>query len=159
MTATAPSSFSPMPSRVFSTGLLAGLVMNVFGWIGNQLWLGREWDAAIAGSGFAAARERTLWNEVGSLGPDFVYGIALAWLCVVAAKAYGNSRSIAYRAAGLLWLVAIATPLLGTANASLVPWRVTILTLLLALVIMIPVTELVWRRVLRASPNVSGRTT
>lgn len=146
-----------MPSRILSTGLLAGLVMNVFGWLGNQLWLGREWDAAIAGSGFAAARERTLWHEVGSLVPDFVYGIALAWLCVIVAKASGDSRGSAYRAAGLLWLVAIATPLLGTANASLVPWRVTLLTLALALVIMLPVTELVWRRLVRASPRGSTR--
>lgn len=146
-----------MPPRVLSTGLLAGLLMNIFGWLGNQLWLGREWDAAIAGSAFAATRERTLWNELGSLAPDFVYGIALAWLCVLCAKALGDSRAIAYRAAGLLWLVAIATPLLGTANASLVPWRVTLLTLVLALVIMLPVTELVWRRVVRALPRGSSR--
>lgn len=138
-----------MPPRILSTGLLAGLLMNVFGWLGNQLWLGQEWDAAISGSAFAASRQRTLWNEVGSLAPDFVYGIALAWLCWVCAKALGESRRVAYAAAIMLWLAAIATPLLGTANASLVPWRVTLLTLLLALAIMIPVTELVWRRVAR----------
>jgi hypothetical protein len=123
--------------------------MNIFGWLGNQLWLGREWDAAVAGSPFATSRQRTLWNEVGSLAPDFVYGIALAWLCWMCAKAVGESRGVSYIAAGMLWLVAIATPLMGTANASLVPWRVTILTLLLALGIMLPVTELVWRRVVR----------
>jgi len=138
-----------MPPRVFSTGLQAGLLMNIFGWLGNQLWLGREWDAAVAGSAFAASRQRTLWNEVGSLAPDFVYGIALAWLCWICAKALGESRGVSYGAAGMLWFVAIATPLLGTANASLVPWRVTALTLLLALGIMLPVTELVWRRVAR----------
>jgi hypothetical protein len=138
-----------MPPRILSTGLLAGLLMNIFGWLGNQLWLGREWDAAIAGSVFAAARQRTLWNELGSLAPDFVYGIALAWLCWICAKALGGSRTVSYGAAGMLWLVAIATPLLGTANASLVPWRVTALTLVLALAIMFPTAELVWRRVAR----------
>ena len=135
-----------MSPRVLSTGLLVGLVMNVFGWLGNQLWLGREWDAAIAGSSFAATRVRTIWNEVGSLAPDFVYGLALAWLFVVLARAFGPSRIVAYVSAFVLWLVAIATPLLGTANSSLMPWRVTILTLVLALAIMIPVSELVWRR-------------
>lgn len=135
-----------MPPRVLSTGLLAGLTMNVFGWLGNQLWLGAEWDAAIAGSTFASNRVRTLWNEAGSLAPDFVYGIALAWLFVVMARSFGPARRVAYAAALILWLVAIATPLLGTANASLVPWRVTLLTLLLALAIMVPVGELVWRR-------------
>lgn len=131
---------------MLSTGLLAGLTMNVFGWLGNQLWLGAEWDAAIAGSTFAENRVRTLWNEVGSLAPDFVYGMALAWLFIVMARSLGPSRGVAYSAALILWLVAIATPLLGTANASLVPWRVTLLTLLLALAIMLPVSELVWRR-------------
>lgn len=147
-----------MPRRILSTGLLAGLLMNIFGWLGNQLWLGREWDAAIAGSAFAASRQRTLWNEVGSLAPDFVYGIALAGLCWVCAKALGASRGVSYAAAGMLWLVAIATPLLGTANASLMPWRVTALTLLLALAIMLPVTELVWRRVVRSPQGGSSPT-
>ncbi len=147
-----------MPPRILSTGLLAGLLMNIFGWLGNQLWLGREWDAAIAGSVFAAARQRTLWNELGSLAPDFVYGIALAWLCWICAKALGASRNVSYGAAGMLWLVAIATPLLGTANASLVPWRVTALTLVLALAIMLPITELVWRRVARPAGGKSSPT-
>ena len=138
--------------RVLSTGLLAGLVMNVFGWLGNQLWLGREWDAAIAGSPFAVARTRTIMHEVGSLAPDFVYGLALAWLFVVLARGFGPSRLLAYAAAVSLWLVAIATPLLGTANASLVPWRVTLLTLALALGIMLPVSEFIWRRLGDCSP-------
>jgi hypothetical protein len=141
---------------VLSTGLLAGLAMNIFGWLGNQLWLGAEWDAAIEGSTFASNRVRTLWNEAGSLAPDFVYGLALAWLFVVMARSFGPSRWVAYSAAMLLWLVAIATPLLGTANASLVPWRVTMLTLLLALAIMLPVSEFVWRR-LRNTVHVHRR--
>lgn len=135
-----------MPPRVLSTGLLTGLVMNIFGWLGNQLWLGGEWDAAIAGSPFAGTRVRTIWHELGSLAPDFVYGLAFAWLFVVLARAFGPSRRLAYAAALAVWLVAIATPLLGTANASLVPWRVTILTLLLALGIMLPLSEFIWRR-------------
>lgn len=135
-----------MRSRVLSTGLLAGLAMNVFGWLGNQLWLGDEWDAAIAGSPFAVTRVRTIWHELGSLAPDFIYGLAFAWLFAVLARAFGPSRRLAYEAALVVWLVAIATPLLGTANASLMPWRVTILTLTLALGIMLPLSELIWRR-------------
>jgi hypothetical protein len=146
-----------MPPRVLSTGLLAGLAMNVFGWLGNQLWLGREWDVAIAGSPFAFARSRTIWNELGSLAPDFVYGLALAWLYVVLARAFGPSRLLAYIAAAAVWGVAIATPLLGTANANLVPWRVTILTLTLALGIMLPVSEFIWRRLETERTTVAAR--
>ena len=140
-----------MPPRVLSTGLLAGLLMNVFGWLGNQLWLGREWDAALSGSPFAASRVRTIWHELGSLAPDFVYGFAFAWLFVVLARAFGSSRRLAYAAAVTVWLVAIATPLMGTANSSLIPWRVTLLTLLLALGIMVPMSELVWWRLGKAT--------
>jgi hypothetical protein len=132
--------------------------MNAFGWLGNQLWLGREWQAAIAASSFAAGRQRTLWHEIGSLAPDFVYGIALAWLCWLTAQVLGRSRTVAYASGATLWLVAIATPLLGTANASLLPWRVTLLTLVLALAIMLPITELVWRRLGRTPQRAAGPT-
>lgn len=148
-----------MTRRIVSTGLLAGLLMNVFGWLGNQLWLGGEWEAAVAGSAFAATRERTVWHEIASLMPDFVYGLALAWLVVLAARTLGRQRRVAYRVAFGLWVVAIATPLLGTANASLVPWRVTLLTLLLALGILIPVSELVWRRLAASTAALGGDTT
>lgn len=120
--------------------------MNVFGWLGNQLVLGREWDAAIAGSAFAVARERTIWHEIGSFAPDFVYGLALASLYWLAARAIAPGRRTAYATALAVWVAAIATPLMGTANAALLPWRITLLTLLLALVIMLPVSEFVWRR-------------
>jgi hypothetical protein len=136
-----------MSRRLVGTGLIAGFLMNAFGWLGNQLWLGKEWDAAIAGSAFAATRSRTLWNELASLVPDFIYGLVLAWLCALAARTLGRERRVAYGVALGLWAVAIATPLLGTANASFMPWRVTLLTSLLALVIMVPVSEFVWRRV------------
>lgn len=140
-------------SRLLSTGFLAGLAMNVFGWLGNQLWLGREWDAAIAGSAFAATRVRTIWNELGSLAPDFVYGFALVGAYWIAASRFGPGRRTAFAVGLGVWAVAIATPLMGTANAALLPWRVTLLTLLLALLIMIPVSELVWRRVRVAAPD------
>ena len=41
--------------------------MNISGWLGNQLWLGRGCDAAIADSALAMSRQRTQWNEVFSL--------------------------------------------------------------------------------------------
>lgn len=141
-----------MTRRIVVAGLTAGLLMNVFGWLGNQLLLGAEWDRAIAGSAFAATRTRTLWHELGSLLPDFVYGLALAALCGLAARALSRSRLVTYAMAVSLWAVAIATPLFGTANASLIPWRVTWLTTLLALVIMLPVAEVVHRLVVAAAP-------
>jgi hypothetical protein len=122
---------SDVSSRILSTGLLAGLLMNVFGW---------------RGSSFAATRVRTIWHELASLVPDFVYGLAFAWLFVVLARAFAPSRRVAYTAACVLWLVAIATPLLGTATSGLMPWRVTLLTLGLALAIMLPLSELIWYR-------------
>jgi hypothetical protein len=142
-----------MTRRVVVTGLLAGLLMNIFGWLGNQLWLGSEWDAAVAGSAFAAARSRTIWNELGSLLPDFVYGLAFAALCGLAARTLGPRRRVAYGMAVVLWAVAIATPLLGTANAAFVPWRVTLLTILLALIVMLPIAEFVHRRLVSGVPD------
>jgi len=135
-----------MSGRALRTGLLAGFLMNFFGWLGNQLVLGGLWSAAIAESPFAHARTRTIWHELGSLAPDFVYGIALTALYLVMANAWRPGRRTAYAAATGLWAVAIATPLLGTANSALIPWRLAALTVFLALLIMIPVSEVIWRR-------------
>lgn len=141
-----------MTRRVVVIGLTAGLLMNLFGWLGNQLWLGAEWEAAVAGSAFAATRSRTIWNEIGSLLPDFVYGLALVVLCALAMRTLGQRRRVAYGAAFTLWAVAIATPLLGTANAAFVPWRVSLLTTLLALIVILPVAEFVHRSLLAERP-------
>lgn len=69
---------SPGWSRVLRVGLTAGLLMNVLGWIGNQLLLGPLWKDAI--QTVVPLRSRTWVNEVVSLVPDLLYGVAIAWL-------------------------------------------------------------------------------
>jgi len=69
---------SPGWHRILRVGLAAGLLMNVLGWIGNQLVLGPLWRDAI--QTVVPLRSRTWVNELVSLVPDFMYGIAIAWL-------------------------------------------------------------------------------
>lgn len=72
-------------NRILRVGLAAGLLMNVLGWIGNQLVLGPLWKDAI--QTVVSLRTRTCVNEVVSMVPDFIYGIAIAWLFAVLAVA------------------------------------------------------------------------
>jgi hypothetical protein len=133
---------TPMKAKVLWTGLAAGLLLNVLGWLGNQLVLGHLWKETIAT--VVPLRERSLMNEALSLVPDFVYGIALAWLFALLAR--GRSRGAAAAvAAAWVWLVGAMTTYLGVWNSGFVPGRLAIATTLLALVLFVPAAWLVSR--------------
>ena len=133
-----------MKARVLWAGLAAGLVLNVLGWLGNQFVLGHLWNETIAT--VVPLRERTWVNEALSLVPDFVYGIALAWLFAVLEQ--GRSRSAAAAAAAAwVWLVGAMTTYLGSWNTGFVPGRLAIATTVLALVLFVPAAWLVSRLV------------
>jgi hypothetical protein len=89
-------------NRNLRVGLAAGLLMNVLGWIGNQLILGTLWTDAI--QDVVPLRSRTWVNELVSLVPDFMYGIANSALLPVE--------------------LAVATTLVGLASAVPTAWFV-----------------------------------
>jgi membrane associated rhomboid family serine protease len=89
--------------HILRAGLAAGLLMNVLGWIGNQLVLGPLWQDAIGA--VVPLRSRTWINEIVSLVPDLIYGIAIAWLFAVLAETRGRGLGTALTAA-LVGLVA-----------------------------------------------------
>jgi len=89
-------------NRILRVGLAAGLLMNVLGWIGNQLLLGPLWKDAV--QAIVPVRSRTWVNEVVSLVPDFMYGIANSALLPVE--------------------LAVATTLVGLASALPTAWFV-----------------------------------
>ncbi len=124
-----------MTRRTMAVGLLTGLLLNIVGWLGNQLVLGRLWRTAI--STVAPLRERSWVNEVVSLVPDFVYGVALAWLFVVLVGA-GRGRATAAAQAAM-------TTYLGIWNSGLLPGQLAAATTILAFVTFIPGAWLVWK--------------
>lgn len=129
--------------RILRVGLAAGLLMNVVGWMGNQLVLGPLWKDAI--QTVVPLRTRTWLNELVSLVPDFIYGIAIAWLYVELARNRGPGLGTAIAAALAVWAVTLVPTYLGIANSGLLPISLAAATTVVGLVSAIPTGWLVWK--------------
>jgi hypothetical protein len=117
--------------------------MNLVGWVGNQLVLGPLWKDAIRT--VVPLRERTWVNEAVSLVPDFVYGVAIAWLYIELARTRGRSFGTALTAAVVVWAVSVVPTYLGIANSALLPAGLAAATTVVGIVSAVPTAWLVWR--------------
>ena len=142
---------SPGWRRILRVGLAAGLLMNVLGWIGNQLLLGPLWKDAI--QTVVPLRSRTWVNEVVSLVPDFMYGIAIAWLFAVLAQTRGRGLRTALTAALVVWAISVVPTYLGIANSALLPAGLAAATTLVGLAASVPTAWLVWKILFRREPD------
>ncbi len=123
--------------RVAAVGLLLGLYMTIFGWLGNNLLLGDDWDRA----GELAANSVVLpypdlAREGISLVFDFVYGLCMAWLY---AKTSDRSLGFSLRFAAVFWTTSVIVFYAAAVNARFLPWDIAAKTTLLALAIGVPI--------------------
>ncbi|HSD70047.1 MAG TPA: hypothetical protein VLB07_10860 [Woeseiaceae bacterium] len=130
--------------RILLVGLLLGFLFNLFGWLGNVFVLGAMWnDATLI---FADVPWRNSpWRDAVSLVPDFIYGVAVAWLYAGLSRRYGASATTGLRAILLVFLVGAFTTYLGIANSAFLSWTLAAATTLLALVVFLPGAWLVDR--------------
>jgi hypothetical protein len=142
---------SPGCGPILRAGLAAGLLMNVLGWIGNQLLLGPLWKDAM--QTVVPLRSRTWVNEIVSLVPDFMYGIAIAWLFAVLAQTRGRTLRTALTAALVVWAISVVPTYLGIANSALLPAGLAAATTLVGLVASAPTGWLVWKTLFRQERN------
>lgn len=119
--------------RLLGVSLGLGLVFNVIGWVGNNLLLDADWDAANAGikAGFVAPWPG-LVRELVTLISDFVYAFALVWLFANSAR---RSEIVALQIALALWTVGVGLLYLVLVNSGFLPAGVAVKTSLLALAI------------------------
>ena len=122
-------------ARVLGLGLAFGVAFNVLGWLGNNLLLGEDWDAANAAvkTGFAAPWPN-LVRELATLVSDFVYAFAFVWLF---ANARRQTVVFAVLLALVLWTAGVALLYLVLVNSGFLPAGVAVKTSLLALVIFV----------------------
>lgn len=130
--------------RIVWVGLLLGLLFNLFGWLGNVFVLGGMWrDATLI---FADVPWRNSpWRDAVSLLPDFIYGLAIAWLYAGLARHYGASARTGLRAVLLVFVIGAFTTYLGIANSAFLSWQLAAATTLLALIVFLPGAWLVDR--------------
>jgi hypothetical protein len=135
---------SPSRTRILGIGFVVGLLLNVTGWMGNNLVLGSLWQQ-VGASVAATPWRASLWSDVVSLLPDFVYGLAIAWLCVVIRPRYAGYVAASFRAGLLIALVGGITTYLALANSGFVPWNLALASFGLVLGTKLPLALLAGR--------------
>ena len=134
----------PSRARVALVGLLIGFVINLIGWLGNNLVLGPMWADALTDLPTTPWRD-TVWRHVVSFAPDFVYGLSLAWAYVALAARYGARLATAVRASLLVLVVGAITTYVALANSGFLPWGLSGAAILLAVVSFVPASWMTHR--------------
>lgn len=110
--------------RVVLGGLLAGLVLNVFDFLVNGVWLADEWEAAMLALGKgkisgAMIGLYVLW--------DFALGIFIVWLYAAIRPRYGAGPGTAVLAGLAVWFVIFFLHFIGEAPLGLFPVRMYVI--------------------------------
>ncbi len=114
---------------------MLGVVFNLLGWLGNNLLLGDDWDAANAGVkvGFSPPWS-PLVKEIITVVSDFIYAFTLISLFAMAGK---RTVGTAIKLAILVWVIGVAILYMVLVNAGFLPIDVAWKTSLLALTIFV----------------------
>jgi hypothetical protein len=131
-------------TRVIGVGLLVGFLLNLTGWVGNNVLLGDMWRAVTIPDGYAAWRDSP-WRDFFSLLPDFLYGLAIAWLCVAARSTFSGWITCALAAGILVALVGGVTTYFAIANSGFIPWTLAAASFVLVLATKLPLALLAGR--------------
>lgn len=91
---------------------------------------------------YSAAWRATLWRELFSLLPDFLYGLVIAWLCTRLRPAYASMAASALRVSIAVSLAGGITTYFAIANSGFIPWRLALASFGLVLVTKIPLALL-----------------
>lgn len=113
-------------------GLLTGFLLNISGWMGNNLLLKNLWDGAHVAS-------LKNWNpgilkDIFSLLPDFVYGFGIAWMWTKLRGHYRNPYRAAVESGIFIAMVGGVTTYFVIANSGFVSWTLAGYSFLLVIV-------------------------
>ncbi|HEY6853745.1 MAG TPA: hypothetical protein VI139_05830 [Gemmatimonadales bacterium] len=90
--------------RVLGGGLLAGVVLNVWDFLINGIWLKNDWNTAMHALGKGdMAGSQILWFVL----CDFIVGIWLVWLYAAIRPRYGMGPKTAAMGAFGFWFVTL----------------------------------------------------
>lgn len=127
----------PSVGRIVVVGFFVGLALNVTGWLGNNLLLGSMW-ASVEVTDAGAAWRASIWRDVFSLLPDFVYGFAIGWLCVALRPGAKSMASASLGSGVLVSIVGGITTYFAVANSGFIPWSLAVASFALVLATKIP---------------------
>jgi hypothetical protein len=116
-------------ARVILGGILAGLVLNILGFIVDGVLLAPQWNAGMSALGRSG--EITVNQIVGFNILGFCYGVAVVWLYTAIRPRYGAGPKTAVTAGLVLWVVGVLLPNVGFMSVNgLFPANLTMMTTL-----------------------------
>jgi hypothetical protein len=117
--------------RVVLGGLLAGLVLNVWDFLVNGVWLAQDWNAAMQALGKGPmGGSLIMWFVI----YDFLVGIFMVWLYAAIRPRYGIGARTAVTAGLATWLLIALFHAIGEAPIGLFPTRLYVVTTIAAVV-------------------------
>jgi len=130
--------------RIVWVGLLVGFLLNLTGWLGNNFLLGSMWENVTVPD-YSAGWRSSLWREVFSLFPDFLYGLALVWLCARLRSVYSSMDAATLSAGIFVSLVGGITTYFAIANSGFIVWPLAFASFVLVLMTKLPLAYLAGR--------------
>ena len=121
--------------KILAVGLLIGFLLNLSGWLGNNFLLRDMWNE------IGASRD-SIWRDIFSFAPDFVYGVAICWLYVKLRPSYGSALSASLRAGLFVAIVGGITTYFAISNSGFIPWRLALASFVLVFGTKLPLAVL-----------------
>ncbi|MEO8052861.1 MAG: hypothetical protein ABI833_20820 [Acidobacteriota bacterium] len=116
-------------ARVVLGGIVAGIVLNILGFIVDGVLLAPQWNAAMTALGRTG--DISMNQIVGFNILGFCYGIAVVWLYAAIRPRYGAGPKTAITAGLALWVAGVLLPNVGFMSVEgLFPTNLTIMTTL-----------------------------
>jgi hypothetical protein len=114
-------------ARVILGGIVAGIVLNILGYIVDGILLAPQWTAGMTALGKAG--DFSINQIVGFNILGFCYGVALVWLYAAMRPRYGAGPKTAVSAGLALWVASTLLPNIGFMGVNgLFPASLTIMT-------------------------------
>ena len=114
-------------ARVVLGGILAGIVLNILGFIVDGVMLAPQWNAAMSALGKNG--ELSINQIVGFNILGFCYGIGVVWLYAAIRPRYGAGPKTAVTAGLALWVAGVLLPNIGFMSVNgLFPTNLTLMT-------------------------------
>ena len=116
--------------RVLLGGLLAGVIINIFEYVTNDVILKAQWGAAMK----ALGRQLPPGAMVGFIIWGFVLGIGAIWVYAIARPRFGPGVKTAVLTGFGYWIFAYALSNFGTWATGLFPHRLLLIATIVGLV-------------------------
>jgi hypothetical protein len=135
---------TPSNGKILRVGLLVGLLLNFSGWLGNNFLLGSMW-ARLEVSDAGAEWRALIWRDVFSFVPDFVYGVAIAWLCAALRPASAGWIGASLKSGIFVAIIGGIVTYFAVANSGFITWPLAFASFVLVVATKLPLALLAGR--------------